>query len=65
MCGFCHLGGGRRAGKAPKLAGTDTSDTSLHDRIKNGKPGEMPAFGRAFTDEQIRALVAYIRGLKE
>jgi mono/diheme cytochrome c family protein len=65
MCGFCHLGGGRSAGKGPKLAGTDKSDSYLLNRIKNGKPGEMPAFGRAFTEEQIRALLAYIRTLKE
>ena len=65
MCGFCHQSGGRVVGKGPKLAGTDKTDAFIVNRIKNGKQGEMPAFGRAFTDEQVRAIVAYIRGLKD
>ena len=27
--------------------------------------GAMPAYGRAFTDAQLRAIVTYIRSLKE
>ena len=65
LCGFCHQGGGRAAGKGPKLAGTDQTDAQIVNRIKTGKPGEMPAFGRAFSDEQIRAIVAYIRSLTD
>lgn len=64
-CGFCHQDGGRAAGRGPKLAGTDRPDEYLLNRIRAGKEGAMPAYGRAFTDGQLRALVAYIRSLKD
>ena len=64
-CGFCHQGGGRVQGKGPKLAGDKHSDDYLMDRIKKGKPGAMPAFGKAFSEGQIAAIVAYIRTLEE
>ena len=64
-CGFCHENGGRAAGKGPKLAGTKRSDEFIINRVKNGKPGAMPAFGHAFSDGQIIAILAYIRGLEE
>lgn len=64
-CGFCHENGGRAAGKGPKLAASKRSDAYLVERIKKGKPGAMPAFGRAFTEGQIMAILAYIRGLDE
>jgi mono/diheme cytochrome c family protein len=61
-CGWCHSRGGREAGKGPKLMGTELSDAEIIARIRNGKTGQMPAFG--FTDDQLRAIVAYIRALK-
>jgi mono/diheme cytochrome c family protein len=64
MCGWCHQDGGRAEGRGPKLAGTDKSDAFIVDRIKTGKAGAMPAFGAAFSDAQLQAIVAYIRGLK-
>jgi mono/diheme cytochrome c family protein len=64
MCGWCHQSGGRAVGRGPKLAGTRQSDTSIINRIKTGKPGAMPAYDGVFTDEQIRTIVAYIRGLE-
>jgi mono/diheme cytochrome c family protein len=64
-CGFCHEKGGRAEGKGPKLAGSTKSDEFLIERIKRGKLGAMPAFGRAFSDGQIIAILAYIRGLDE
>jgi mono/diheme cytochrome c family protein len=64
-CGFCHQDGGRVAGRGPKLAGTDRPDAYLLNRIRVGKEGAMPAFGRAFSEAQLRSLVAYIRGLKD
>ncbi|MCA6112253.1 cytochrome c [Bradyrhizobium sp. CNPSo 4026] len=63
-CGFCHQDGGRTAGKGPKLAGTTRSDDFLAERIRKGKPGAMPAFGGAFSESQIMAIVAYIRALE-
>jgi mono/diheme cytochrome c family protein len=61
-CGWCHARGGRNAGKGPMLMGTALSDAEIISRIRNGKTGQMPAF--AFTDEQLRAIVNYIRDLK-
>jgi mono/diheme cytochrome c family protein len=64
-CGFCHQDGGRVAGRGPKLAGTDRPDAYLLNRIRVGKEGAMPAFGRAFSEAQLRSLLAYIRSLKD
>jgi len=63
-CGWCHLKGGREPGKGPKLMGTELTDGEIISRIRNGKTGQMPAFGSTFNDEQLKAIVAYIRGLK-
>lgn len=64
-CGWCHSRGGREAGKGPKLLGTALTDAEIIHRIKNGKTGAMPAFGSAFKDDEIQAIVKYIRELKE
>src|SRR5262245_65704783 len=64
-CGFCHQDGGRVAGRGPKLAGTDRPDAYLLNRIRVGKEGAMPAFGRAFSEAQLRSLVTYIKSLKD
>jgi len=63
-CGWCHMDGGRQAGKGPRLMGTALSDEQIMSRIRTGKVGAMPAFSGAFTEEQLRAIVAYIRELK-
>jgi mono/diheme cytochrome c family protein len=63
-CGWCHSNGGRVAGKGPQLMDTRLTDAEIIHRIRNGKPGAMPAFGTAFSDEQLQAIVRYIRGLK-
>jgi mono/diheme cytochrome c family protein len=65
VCGFCHQDGGRSEGKGPKLAGTKRSDDFIIARIRNGKPGAMPAFGGAFSEGQIIAILAYIRALED
>jgi mono/diheme cytochrome c family protein len=64
-CGFCHEDGGRSPGKGPQLANSARTDGYLVERIKKGKPGAMSAFGRVFSDGQITAILAYIRGLDE
>jgi mono/diheme cytochrome c family protein len=64
-CGFCHQQGGRAAGRGPKLAGIKKSDEFIIDRIKKGKAGAMPGYARAFSDGQIIAILAYIRGLDD
>ena len=63
-CGWCHSGGGRVAGKGPQLMDSPRSDEFMHNRIKMGKQGAMPAFGESFTDPQIDEIVKYIRALK-
>ena len=40
------------------------TDAEIVNRIRNGKTGAMPAFGSAFNDEQVKAIVKYIRDLK-
>ena len=64
-CGWCHQNGGREAGKGPKLAGTTRSDDFIVHRIKDGKEGAMPAFEGALSNAQIKAIVRYIRNLKD
>jgi mono/diheme cytochrome c family protein len=64
-CGYCHQNGGRAAGRGPKLSKTERSDEFIIERIKKGKPGAMPAFGSVFSDGQIIAILAYIRGLDD
>jgi mono/diheme cytochrome c family protein len=64
-CGFCHQDGGRAAGRGPKLSNSERSDDFIIERIKKGKVGAMPAFGSVFSDGQIIAILAYIRGLDD
>ena len=64
-CGFCHQDGGRAAGRGPKLSKSERSDEYIIERIRKGKPGAMPAFGAVFSDGQIIAILAYIRGLDD
>ncbi|MFK4502160.1 mono/diheme cytochrome c family protein [Bradyrhizobium japonicum] len=63
-CGFCHSDGGRAAGRGPQLMNSQRDDEFLHNRIKIGKQGAMPAFGESFSDAQIDQIVKYIRALK-
>jgi len=63
-CGFCHSDGGRAAGRGPQLMNSQRDDDFLHNRIKSGKQGAMPAFGESFNDAQIDQIVKYIRALK-
>lgn len=64
ICGFCHEDYGRHEGKGPQLMNNPNSDDFLVNRIKNGVPGRMAAFGSVFTDEQIGLIVKFIRNLK-
>jgi mono/diheme cytochrome c family protein len=64
ICGFCHASGGRAAGHGPQLMDTARSDDFIRNRIKNGKEGAMPAFGKTLSDSDIDQIIAYIRALK-
>ena len=71
-CASCH--GADGVGNTPvgkKLGVRDfhspavvkESDTELFDITKNGKE-KMPAYDKKLTDDQIKDLVKYLRGLK-
>lgn len=64
ICGFCHADYGRHPSKGPQLMDSERTDEFLFNRIKNGMPGRMAAFGSAFNDDQIRQIVIFIRKLK-
>lgn len=42
---------------------TDVTDEHLFNSIKSGR-GRMPAFGRRLSDEEVNALVAFVRRFK-
>lgn len=60
-CG-CH-GPNGAGGNAPKLAGIHDSEDELTKTVHDGK-GRMPAFGSQLTDDQIKKVVTYIKGIK-
>ena len=64
VCSYCHQDMGRKPGKAPQLMNSERSDEFIFNRIKNGKPGQMAAFGSSFSDDDIRRIIKYIRSLK-
>jgi mono/diheme cytochrome c family protein len=63
-CSWCHDGYGMHGGKGPRLAGTSLSEQKVADRIRDGKSGAMPGFGKSLTPDQIAAFASYIKGLK-
>jgi mono/diheme cytochrome c family protein len=63
-CGWCHEGGGRKAGKCPQLMDTERDDNFILTRIAAGSPGKMPSFGAALTGPDMNDLLTYIRSLK-
>ena len=71
-CQVCHGPNGNGDTAAGKKLGakdlhspevTKQSDAALFDIVKKGK-GKMPAYNGKLTDDQIKALVKYIRALK-
>ena len=63
-CGWCHEGGGSKAGKCPQLMSSERDDDFILMRIATGSAGKMPAFGESLSGPDIQALLAYIRSLK-
>jgi len=78
-CAACHGPGGKGDGPAAKMlkpppqafdtALKGTSDADIAKVIKEGgkavgKAASMPAYGSKMSDDQISALVTYIKGLK-
>jgi cytochrome c6 len=71
-CQVCHGPDGKGDTLAGKKVGAKDlhspevakmSDVELFDGIKKGK-GKMQAYGTKLTDDQIKALVKYVRSLK-
>lgn len=71
-CQVCHGPTGNGDTVAGKKVGakdlhspeiTKLPDATLIDIVKKGK-GKMPAYDKKLTDDQIKALVKYIRALK-
>jgi glucose/arabinose dehydrogenase len=69
VCASCH-GPNGSGGSAPSLL-DDTwtnggTDAEIAASIKNGRPGTpMPPFGATLSDQDIRAMVIYIRELRD
>ena len=62
-CMSCHAANGK-GDVGPKLQGLKISDARLTKIIKNGKPGQMPAFGSKLSATDLKAVKAYVRSLK-
>ncbi len=66
-CSGCHGTDGRGISSAgtPNFTNRDfqakLSEQQIADTIRNGKSGRMPAFGKELSNEQISALVTYVR----
>ena len=63
-CAHCH-GADARGDEGPDLHGVRKSDQRIVTIIQNGIKGEMPKFSAKLNDTETRALVAFIRTLKE
>lgn len=62
-CQSCH-GSGGKAGRAPALNTlASEADDKLVSIIQNGKE-KMPAFSGQLSEDQIKKVVAYVKGLK-
>lgn len=73
-CASCHGKDGRaktfkaKLNHARNLADPEwqgrVSDERIFNSVMNGK-GKMPAYGKKLSEQEIDALVAYVRGLKK
>ena len=63
-CAHCH-GADARGDEGPDLHGVTKSDARIASMIKNGVKGEMPKFGTKLSDADTRALIVFIRTLKD
>ena len=63
-CAHCH-GDDATGDEGPDLHGVTKSDARIAAIILKGIKGEMPKFGAKLKDDDVRALTAFIRSLKE
>jgi len=62
-CAHCH-GSDGRGDEGPDLHNLEESDSWITNRIRNGKKGQMTAFAGKLEEQQIKAVVQYLRELK-
>lgn len=63
-CAHCHAVDAT-GDDGPDLRGLKRKDDWIARRIRNGVKGEMTAFGEKFSQQDIDALIAYLRTLKK
>ena len=62
-CSECH-GDDATGDEGPNLHNLPISNARIRVMIKHGLKGEMPPFAKKYNDQQITALVAYLRTLQ-
>lgn len=63
-CAPCH-GASAQGAVGPNLRTLKVSDSKMEETIRSGVKGKMPAFGDQLSQGDIRALVTYVRSLKD
>ena len=63
-CAHCH-GDDARGDEGPDLHGLKKSDARITKVVTQGIKGEMPAFGAKLNEADLKALIAYLRTLKD
>jgi mono/diheme cytochrome c family protein len=62
-CAHCH-GADAHGNEGPDLYQLDWTDQQIATRIYNGKPGQMTAFRGKLSQDQVNALITYVRTSK-
>ena len=63
-CAHCH-GDDARGDEGPDLHNLKKSDMRITKIVTQGIKGEMPAFGAKLNDADVKALIAFLRTLKD
>jgi mono/diheme cytochrome c family protein len=61
-CAECH-GFDARGDEGSDLHNLRAGDALIHQIVTGGIKGEMPAYGKVLSEEDVRALIAYLRTL--
>lgn len=63
-CAHCH-GDDARGDEGPDLHNLKKSDARITKVVTQGIKGEMPAFGLKLSETDVKALIVYLRTLKD
>jgi mono/diheme cytochrome c family protein len=63
-CAHFHGADDAHGDEGPDLHSLDWTDEQIATRIRNGKKGQMTAFARKLSADDIRAVIGYLRTLK-